>query len=151
MSWWPGDARKEKTTFGSLDRSALMAKVRSTGNETTELSMARLLRSARVTGWRRHLKLPGKPDFAWPNQRIALFIDGCFWHGHRCGKNITPKTNTALWARKIATNKKRDSRISQQLRRRGWCVLRVWECSLKKRPNICIGRIKSSLSRSICP
>jgi DNA mismatch endonuclease (patch repair protein) len=150
VSWWPGNARKERTTFGALDRSALMARVRSTGNETTELRMARLLRSARVIGWRRHLRLPGKPDFAWPNQRVALFIDGCFWHGHRCGKNITPKTNGALWSFKIATNKKRDSRISQQLRRRGWCVLRVWECSLKNKPTVCISRIKAALSRVIC-
>ncbi len=71
MSWWPGDARKEKTTFGSLDRSTLMAKVRSTGNETTELRMARLFGQRALTGWRRHLKLPGKPDFAWPDQRVA--------------------------------------------------------------------------------
>jgi DNA mismatch endonuclease, patch repair protein len=146
VSWWPGNPHKEKTTFGSLDRSALMRKVRSSSNKTTEERMASLLRAAKVTGWRRHLNLPGKPDFSWPRQRVALFVDGCFWHGHECGKNITPKTNKALWLSKIAGNKKRDRRVSQTLRRRGWLVLRVPECSLMKSPSTQINRIKAALN-----
>src|SRR5216684_827976 len=141
MSRWPGNPKREITSFGSLDRSSLMTRVRSTGNATTEMRMAKLLRTARISGWRRHQDLPGKPDFCWPRERIALFVDGCFWHGHRCGKNISPKKNARLWAQKIKANQNRDRKNSRKLRNDGWMVLRVWECRLKKEPNDCISSI----------
>ena len=130
-----------RTTFGGLTRSELMSRIRSSGNLTTELRMVRLLRSARITGWRRGSLLPGKPDFVWSKQRIALFIDGCFWHGHNCGRNLTPKRNARFWRHRIEQNQARDRRVSAQLRRDGWKVLRFWECSLVKRPKHCINRI----------
>lgn len=135
------------TTFGSLTRSELMSRVRSTGNVTTEARMVPLLRTFHLSGWRRQLALPGKPDFAWPSERVALFVDGCFWHGHGCGRNITPKTNAAFWQDKILCNKRRDHRVSRQLRQKGWTVLRVWECTLKRNPKRVVGRIRSALHR----
>src|SRR5262245_24251696 len=91
----------EITSFGGLTRSKLMARIRSGGNKTTELQMIRLMRAYRITGWRRNSKLIGKPDFTWPKERMVLFVDGCFWHGHNCGRNLSPKRNQKFWREKI--------------------------------------------------
>jgi len=144
---WPGKATEQQTTFGHLSRSELMKRVRSSGNETTELRMARLLRTAGLKGWRRHMPLPGRPDFVWHGERVALFVDGCFWHGHDCGKNISPKTNAAKWREKIEGNRRRDRRVARQLRARGWSVVRIWECQLRNRPEWCLRRIAWKLGR----
>lgn len=129
-----------------LTRSELMARVRGKGNKTTEIKLAKLLRRAGLTGWRRHLPLVGTPDFAWPQFKVAVFVDGCFWHGHRnCHRNLTPKQNAVMWAEKIRRNRRRDTRQSRELRSRGWSVLRVWECSLAARPDRCISRIRKAL------
>ena len=107
-----------------------MASVRSRGNRSTEQVTMALLRRAKINGWRRHLPLPGKPDFAWPGLRVALFVDGCFWHGcSRCYRQ--PKSNVDFWQRKVAINQRRDRKVSRKLRARGWSVIRVRECSLK--------------------
>ena len=107
-----------------------MASVRSRGNRSTEHVTVALLRQAKISGWRRHLPLPGKPDFAWPGLRVALFVDGCFWHGcSRCYRQ--PKSNVDFWQRKVAMNQRRDRKVSGQLRARGWSVIRVRECALK--------------------
>ena len=145
MSRWPGDAEKERTTFGGLLRGQLMSRVRSTGNLTTEKRLASLLRRAGLSGWRRHQPLPGRPDFVWLKLKVAVFVDGCFWHGHDCGKNVTPKTNTAAWLEKINRNKARDRRINRLLRRNGWKVVRIWECKLAKNPDHCVARIRNVL------
>lgn len=145
MSRWPGEARKQPTTFGGLSRSELMSRVGSVGNRTTEIRLATLLRTSRLTGWRRHLPLPGRPDFAWPDERIALFVDGCFWHGHACARNLSPKTNSAEWRRKILGNRRRDRRNSRKLRAYGWRVIRIWECQLSKAPQVCVRRIARAL------
>ena len=133
------------TSFGNLSRAELMSRVRSKGNRTTEGRMATLLRAAHITGWRRHAKLPGNPDFVWRAERVALFVDGCFWHGHDCDRNLTPKTNTELWERKIAATKHRDVAKGRLLRQWGWKVIRVWECHLKASPDACLIRIRSAL------
>ena len=145
MSRWPGDAQKERTTFGGLPRGQLMSRVRSTGNQTTERRLVGLLRKARLTGWRRYQLLPGRPDIAWPSTKVAVFVDGCFWHGHDCGRNLTPKTNARAWSEKIHNNKSRDRRVDRSLRRQGWRVVRIWECQLTKNPNGCISRIRIGL------
>jgi DNA mismatch endonuclease, patch repair protein len=111
-------------------RSRTMRAVRSFGNRSTELRMVALLRQARITGWRRHLPLPGRPDFAWPAARVALFVDGCFWHGCPYCRPPMPKTNAAYWVAKVAKNVGRDRRVRRLLRTQGWSVLRVWEHSL---------------------
>jgi DNA mismatch endonuclease, patch repair protein len=110
-------------------RSRIMASVRSKGNRSTELRMARILRKAGLRGFRRHWKVQGKPDFAWPDRKIALFVDGCFWHGcARC--NRPSKSHLSFWRKKISGNRERDRRVSRQLYRDGWKVLRVWECDI---------------------
>jgi DNA mismatch endonuclease (patch repair protein) len=133
------------TSFGKLSRAELMSRVRSKGNNTTEGRTISLLRAAHVTGWRRHVQLPGNPDFIWRKARVALFVDGCFWHGHNCGRNLTPKTNADLWERKITATRRRDAANGRLLRDRGWRVIRIWECQLKASPDACLERICSAL------
>src|SRR5437016_5600779 len=105
-------------------RSRLMAAIRSRGNQTTELRMVSLLRQHRLHGWRRHYKVIGTPDFAWPKLKVALFVDGCFWHCcPHCRK--ASKTNTEFWEVKLLGNRLRDARTRAHLRRQGWKVMRV--------------------------
>ena len=145
MSRWPGNAQAQRTTFGGLSRGQLMSRVRSTGNETTERRLALLLRNARLTGWRRNQSLLGHPDFLWPKAKVVVFVDGCFWHGHDCGKNVSPKTNRKEWRDKIRNNQARDRRVTNDLRRQGWRVTRIWECELAGYPGRCVARIERML------
>ena len=144
-SRWPGDAERERTTFGGLSRGQLMARVRSTGNKTTEKRLIPLLRKAQLSGWRRHQPLPGRPDFVWFKTKVAVFVDGCFWHGHNCGKNVTPKTNVEAWREKISQNKNRDRKTRRLLRQQGWSVISLWECDLRKKPSECLSRIQKAI------
>jgi DNA mismatch endonuclease (patch repair protein) len=146
MSLWPGRSKFAKTSFGGLSRSALMSRIRSKRNTTTELKLLSLLRVARVRGWRRNSRLPGKPDFTFPKSKIAVFVDGCFWHGHGCGRNLKPKRNAALWLKKFSTNRRRDARTTRTLQHMGWSVIRIWECSLARRPGSCVRRIQRALT-----
>jgi len=110
-------------------RSKIMASVRSRGNRTTEQALGRLLWAAGLRGYRKHWPVSGKPDFAWPGLRVAVFVDGCFWHGcTRC--KYLPRTHTKFWRDKIENNQRRDRRVSQRLRRAGWTVIRVKECTV---------------------
>jgi len=106
-----------------------MGKIRSRGNRKTELRLAALFRAHGITGWRRQLPLPGRPDFAFPKAKVAVFTDGCFWHGcPRCYRR--PKGNRAFWDAKLARNRARDRAVARELRKRGWRVLRLWEHAL---------------------
>ncbi len=148
MSHWPGNAKKQGTSFGGLSRSELMSHVRSKCNQTTEIRLVHLLKKARLTGWRRHRSLPGNPDFIWAAEKVAVFVDGCFWHGHECGhRNLTPRTNASAWREKLLRNRARDRRVTRQLRQQGWHVLRIWECQLAKHPLSCVRRITRALGR----
>lgn len=149
MSRWPGDARRERTTFGGLSRGDLMARVHGIGNRTTEQRLVALLKRAGLTGWRRHQLLYGTPDFVWPAAKVAVFVDGCFWHGHSCGRNVTPTTNAKAWQEKIQRNQARDRRVDRALRRDGWTVLRVWECALTKTPERCVARIRRQIEKRL--
>lgn len=111
-------------------RSKIMASVHSEGNRTTEIVFGRLLWAAGLRGYRKHWPIAGKPDFAWPGRKIAVFVDGCFWHG--CAKcRSLPTSNVEFWKNKIERNQKRDRRITRLLRRQGWKVARIWECRVK--------------------
>lgn len=110
-------------------RSKIMASVRSRGNVSTEVAAGRLLWAMGLKGYRKHWKVDGRPDFAWPGIKVALFVDGCFWHGCSCKK--LPKANRAFWRDKIETNRRRDRRVSDRLRRKGWAVVRIKECQLR--------------------
>ncbi len=112
------------------ERSRIMAQVRSRGNKSTELKLIALLRANKLSGWRRNYPLTGKPDFVYPRHRLALFVDGCFWHG--CSKHCRlPATNKKYWIDKIERNKRRDRKTSKALREKGWMVIRIWEHELK--------------------
>lgn len=126
-------------------RSRNMSSIRSTDNATTERAFLTLLRESRIIGWRRHLDLPGRPDFTFRSKHVTVFIDGCFWHGcPRCGH--IPKTNARYWRNKILRNKKRDAFVRRRLRSMGFSVLRVWECELKRSPRACLARIVRAIS-----
>jgi DNA mismatch endonuclease, patch repair protein len=121
-----------------------MSRVRSTGNKSTEACLARLLRSSGISGWRRHYRIAGKPDFAFPRSRLAVFVDGCFWHGcKRC--YAAPKNNRRFWAAKLAYNFGRDRLVTRTLRRKGWTVIRLWEHELMMRPKTALARIERRL------
>ena len=124
-------------------RSKIMAAIHSRGNTTTELPLAQLMRRAGLKGFRKHWRVAGKPDFAWPSRKIAVFVDGCFWHG--CSCKYLPRTNTAFWREKIASNKRRDRRVTRHLRREGWSVIRVRECAVQEPRTI--NRIASMLRK----
>lgn len=117
-------------TFSKEQRSEIMRKVKSNGNKSTELKLLQIFKTHKIIGWRRTYKLFGKPDFVFRKQRVALFVDGCFWHGHDC-RNTKPKDNQTYWQKKIERNKKRDEEVTQKLTAKKWNVLRIWECELK--------------------
>jgi len=126
-------------------RSKNMAAIRGAGNVTTELRFAKILRKHHISGWRKHLDLPGKPDFAFPKLKVAIFVDGCFWHFcPRCTKK-NPKQNVKYWIEKKRRNKSRDRKVSHQLHAKGWIVLRFWEHALVNEPAIA-ERVKRSLT-----
>lgn len=118
--------------FTSGKRSLVMAAIRSRGNKDTEVALALLLRRHKITGWRRHMSLFGRPDFVFPKLRLAIFVDGCFWHG--CPQHGTkPKNNAEFWMNKLASNQARDRLVTRTLRGRGWRVVRVWEHELRRK------------------
>jgi DNA mismatch endonuclease (patch repair protein) len=122
-----------------------MSRIRSRGNKDTELKLAGLFRQHRIRGWRRNVRLAGKPDFTFRRERLALFVDGCFWHG--CPKHGTsPKSNKTYWRAKLARNKARDRQTGRVLRLRGWRVLRIWEHELKT-PARVLRRVNRALAK----
>jgi DNA mismatch endonuclease, patch repair protein len=142
--------------FSKSKRSEVMARIRSRGNKGTELAFAKLLRTQGITGWRRHLviKLPSdggaagksrqvKPDFVFKDRRVAVFIDGCFWHG--CPLHCTsPDANREFWGKKLKANQTRDRLVNRLLRRQRWTVLRLWEHQLAQRDWV-IAKVKNCL------
>jgi len=125
------------------ERSTVMAKIRSFGNKNTEIRLASILRRNGLIGWRRRTTVLGKPDFVFFKGRIAVFVDGCFWHG--CPKCYrAPKSNKRYWQQKIISNKKRDLYVNRILRSQGWNVLRFWECGLCAENQI-VKRLKRAL------
>lgn len=129
--------------FGREKRSWLMARVRNTGT-APELELRRALRHNGVRGWRSHVRTPsGRPDLAFPAQRVAVYVDGAFWHGHpskfRFGKS------GAFWDAKVRRNIARDRQERARLRRAGWSVLRVWDFEVLRAPERMAERIRRKL------
>jgi len=122
-----------------------MAAIKSKGNKDTELKLIAIFRANGINGWRRNQKLVGKPDFVFKNQRLAVFVDGCFWHG--CPKHgRKPNNNSDYWIAKLRRNKYRDKNVNKELRNIGWRILRLWEHELVQAINVS-KRIKSSLQK----
>ena len=118
--------------FSKSKRSEVMRAVKSRGNKSTELKLIEIFKNRKIVGWRRNYKLFGKPDFVFPKQRLAIFADGCFWHGHDC-RNTKPADNESYWRQKIERNKARDRLVSKTLAEKGWRALRIWECQIAKK------------------
>lgn len=122
-------------------RSLNMAAVRSKHTEP-ELVVRKIVYGL---GYRYRLhwkKLPGKPDLVFPGKRKAIFVHGCFWHGHDCVRGRLPSTNPDFWEQKIDKNKERDSRVRDQLESQGWDVLTIWQCRFKN-----ISDVKQTIAR----
>ncbi len=118
--------------FSEDKRSLVMKAVKSKNTKTTELALMKIFKEYRIKGWRRTYPLVGKPDFVFREKRIAVFVDGCFWHGHDC-RNVTPENNAEFWAKKREYNKAHDQFITDTLKEKDWKVIRIWECELKKK------------------
>lgn len=120
-------------TYGPEIRSRVMAcvKSRDTGPEIT---LRRALHAAGVRGWRCHRKsLPGSPDLAFGRARLAVFVDGGFWHGHP--RKWWPGRSGSYWDAKIERNIARDRRVDGELESMGWRVLRLWDLDLEADPD----------------
>ena len=117
--------------FNKEKRSAIMRQVKSKKNKSTELRLIKIFKENGVTGWKRNYPVKGHPDFVFLKQRIAVFVDGCFWHGHDC-RNTSPSANEEFWRKKRERNIKHDKEITELFESRGWTVIRIWECELKQ-------------------
>jgi len=134
-------------TFSRMDRSTIMKKVKGKDNRSTEHALISLFRKYYITGWRRNYNVTGKPDFVFLDKKIAIFTDGCFWHGHHC-RNIIPKQNSEYWNTKRNRNIKRDKYINTLFRKRGWTVVRIWECEIRKSSEKVLLKITKALKQS---
>jgi DNA mismatch endonuclease (patch repair protein) len=146
--------------FSKAKRSEVMSLIRSRGNKATELEFMKVLRRHHISGWRRHLPLKlgetgmathscgkrrtvVKPDFVFRGPRVAVFIDGCFWHG--CPLHGTkPAGNAEFWQTKLTDNRARDRLVTKMLRRKKWTVLRIWEHQLRQSDRI-VALVKSRI------
>lgn len=144
--------------LSKAERSERMARVRPHANRTTELALREALRRSKVSGWRRHSRLSlrikrrdgrpsgrhARPDFVFSRGRVAVFVDGCFWHA--CPRHrTTPASNRAYWEQKLKGNRKRDREVTRALVKQGWTVIRIWEHDVKKRLCHCVRRVQTAL------
>lgn len=115
--------------FSREKRSNIMSRIKGRGNRATELRLIDLMRRHAITGWRRNIRVFGNPDFVFPQARLAVFVDGCFWHccPHHGG---LPISNAGFWRLKLDRNKARDRLVTRTLIASGWCVLRIWQHEL---------------------
>lgn len=141
--------------FTPAQRSAVMRRVK--GRDTgPELQVRRLLWAAGLRYRLNRRDLPGRPDIVLGPRRVAIFVHGCFWHGHDCSRGArAPKANAAYWRDKIAGNRARDARVQDDLRALGWRPLVIWECELKDKPALVARLIPeiqaAAVSRSSLP
>lgn len=117
--------------FDEKTRSKIMQQIRSKKNASTELRLIAVFQDMHLKGWRRNYPVKGHPDFVFHEFKIAIFVDGCFWHGHDC-RNTRPNQNKEYWVEKISSNMRRDAETTKHLEKLGWLVIRIWECELTK-------------------
>lgn len=132
--------------YGPEKRSAVMRRVK--GRDTTpELAVRKALTKLGAR-YRLHRKdLPGNPDIVMPGRRLAIFVHGCFWHGHDCARGTrVPKANRDYWLAKVGRNKARDVRTRGELAALGWRVETIWECEMKKE-----AALETRLARLLAP
>ncbi len=109
-----------------------MRSVKSRNTKSTELELIKVFNEKGIKGWRRTYPVKGHPDFVFLDKKVAIFVDGCFWHGHNC-RNTKPADNAEYWNKKRQDNYKRDQVVTELFQSRGWTVIRIWECELKKK------------------
>lgn len=127
------------------DRSRLMARVR-TRNTSPEVALRRALWASGLRGWRLHDRsLVGKPDLVWRASKLAVFVDGAFWHGHP--DYYRPGQSGPFWDKKIGANRARDSRVNRELEAEGWSVLRFWDFEIESDAEGCALRVREALRR----
>lgn len=127
------------------ERSRIMGNVKARGNKSTELKLINLFKENGLTGWKRNYPVKGKPDFVFLPQRVAIFVDGCFWHG--CEDHCrVPSSNQEYWLTKINRNKERDIATTAAFQERNWKVIRIWEHDLTRKNSIeVLRRIKDNV------
>ncbi len=137
-------ARGGTDVFTPEQRSAVMARIK--GRDTgPERAVRRLLTAMGLRYRLQRRDLPGRPDLALGPRRVAVFVHGCFWHGHHCPRGARrPKQNAEFWAEKIARNRARDARNREDLSSLGWCALTIWECELRDEPTL-VERLRREL------
>lgn len=121
--------------YSKVKRSEIMSHIRSKGNKSTELKLIEIFAEMGIRGWRRNYDVKGHPDFVFPKRKIAVFVDGCFWHGHDC-RNTKPAENIDFWKTKQQRSIEHDKEITELFQRRNWTVIRIWECELKKKNRV---------------
>jgi DNA mismatch endonuclease (patch repair protein) len=127
-------------------RSRVMQRIRKT-NTSPELALRKALWSAGVRGYRLYVNLPGRPDIVFRAARIAIFVDGCFWHRCSICKIPLPRSNRSYWLPKMKRNTARDRRANKELTASGWLVLRFWEHSVHAEADLIARQIKSTVTR----
>ncbi|MFN3671202.1 MAG: very short patch repair endonuclease [Bosea sp. (in: a-proteobacteria)] len=135
-------------TKTKADRSAIMRAVKSQ-NTAPERLVRKLLRPI-APGYRLHRNdIPGRPDISYPGRRIAIFVHGCFWHGHNCARGArAPKNNADYWSAKIARTKLRDAANAETLRAANWQTHTIWECELAQSQDAVRRRLAALLNTS---
>jgi DNA mismatch endonuclease (patch repair protein) len=130
-------------TLDRATRARVMSRNRSKGTKSTELRFRSFLVRSGIRGWKLGSRsgLPGTPDVVFSQEKFAIFLDGCFWHGCRRCRSI-PSTNRFFWTNKISKNKRRDRVVVRQLRSIGWKSLRLWEHDLKSDDATIIKKLK---------
>jgi DNA mismatch endonuclease (patch repair protein) len=131
--------------FSPSKRSEIMARVKGRENRSTELRLIQIFRDFEIHGWRRRAAVFGRPDFVFPKSRVAVFVDGCFWHACPAHCSI-PVSNRIFWTSKLTRNRERDRLVGRELKKAGWTVLRIWQHDLKK-PKLVASRVRRSLAR----
>lgn len=132
--------------FDNEKRSYIMSKVRSKNNKSTELELIKFFKENNITGWKRNYPVKGHPDFVFLDKKIAIFVDGCFWHGHDC-RNTRPSNNAEYWRKKRERNIKHDKEITELFEKRGWTVIRIWECELKRKNRFALANKLNTFKR----
>ena len=110
-------------------RSYILSFVKSK-NTTPEITLRKALFARGYRYYIHDKSLPGTPDIVFPRKRIVIFVNGCFWHRHDCGRANMPKVRVSYWERKFENTLRRDARNHEQLKSLGWTVLIVWECEI---------------------
>ena len=139
--------------FGNVCKthSRRMGAIRGSGNKTTEARFRAMLVRAGIRGWTMQTKgIKGRPDFYFSDSKVAVFLDGCFWHG--CPRHYTaPRHNAAFWIAKVEGNRARDERQDAALRAEGWRVVRLWECEVASDLSGAVARVAGAMyANGVC-